>query len=77
VAAGGALIDETVAAGNETVGRPARPEFLLQPGELLRLCDGLRVIAFEDGYLDEPARFVQRIAAVRPPVAADLPRYRL
>ena len=77
VAAGGVLIYETFAAGNETVGRPARPEFLLQPGELLRLCDGLRVIAFEDGYLDEPSRFVQRIAAARPSSAADLPRYRL
>jgi SAM-dependent methyltransferase len=66
VAAGGALIYETFAAGNETVGKPARPEFLLQSGELLRLCSDLRVVAFEDGYLEQPARFVQRIAAVRP-----------
>jgi SAM-dependent methyltransferase len=77
LAAGGALICETFAAGNETVGRPARPEFLLQPAELLRLCAGLRVIAFEDGFLDEPERFVQRIAAVRPAAGAQLPRYRL
>ena len=66
VAPGGVLIYETFATGNETVGRPARPEFLLQPGELLCLCDGLRVVAYEDGFLQEPARFVQRIAAVRP-----------
>jgi SAM-dependent methyltransferase len=76
VAAGGVLIYETFASGNETVGRPARPEFLLQPGELLGLCQGLRVVAFEDGFLDQPPRFVQRIAAVR---AADAgpARYRL
>ena len=65
VAPGGVLIYETFAAGNETVGKPSRPDFLLQPGELLRACAGLRVVAYEDGFLDEPARFVQRIAAVR------------
>ena len=65
VAPGGVLIYETFASGNETVGRPARPDFLLQPGELLSACTGLRVVAYEDGFLDEPARFVQRIAAVR------------
>ena len=67
VAPGGALIYETFASGNETVGRPARPDFLLQPGELLSACTGLRVVAYEDGFLDDPARFVQRIAAVRAP----------
>ncbi len=77
LAEGGVLICETFAAGNETVGRPARPEFLLQPGELLRLCAGLRVIAFEDGFLDTPARFIQRIAAVRPATGEATPRYRL
>ena len=65
VAPGGVLIYETFAAGNETVGKPSRPDFLLQPGELLRLCAGLRVVAFEDGYLAQPERYVQRIAAVR------------
>ncbi|MBW8465272.1 MAG: SAM-dependent methyltransferase, partial [Acidovorax sp.] len=65
VAAGGVLVYETFALGNETVGRPARPEFLLAPGELLGACQGLRVVAYEDGFLDEPARFVQRVTAVR------------
>ena len=77
VAPGGVLIYETFAAGNETVGKPARPEFLLQPGELLRLCEGLHVVAFEDGFLDEPARFVQRVAAARRSGGAVAPRYRL
>lgn len=66
VAPGGVLIYETFAAGNETVGKPSRPDFLLQPGELVTACAGLRVVAYEDGFLAEPARFVQRIAAVRP-----------
>ncbi|HXE22144.1 MAG TPA: class I SAM-dependent methyltransferase [Rhodoferax sp.] len=65
VAPGGVLIYETFAAGNETVGKPSRADFLLQPGELLRACAGLRVVAFEDGFLHGPDRFVQRIVAVR------------
>ena len=68
VAPGGVLIYETFADGNQTVGKPSRPDFLLQPGELLRTCASpdWRVVAYEDGFLDAPARFVQRIAAVRP-----------
>ena len=65
VAPGGALIYETFAAGNEAYGKPSRADFLLRPGELLAACAGLRVVAFEDGYLDGPPRRVQRIAAVR------------
>ena len=65
VAPGGALLYETFAAGNETVGKPSRPDFLLQPGELLAACAGLRIVAYEDGFLGDPDRFVQRIAAVR------------
>ena len=65
LAPGGVLLYETFAAGNETVGKPSRPDFLLQPGELLRACAGLRVLAYEEGYLTAPERYVQRIAAVR------------
>ncbi|MCK6414796.1 MAG: class I SAM-dependent methyltransferase [Giesbergeria sp.] len=65
VAPGGVLIYETFAQGNETVGRPARADFLLRPGELLTAGAGLRVVAYEDGFLEDPARFVQRITAVR------------
>lgn len=66
---GGVLIYETFADGQQTVGRPTRPEFLLQPGELLTTCAGLRIVAYEDGYLPSPERFVQRIVAVRGPAA--------
>lgn len=65
VAPGGVLIYETFAAGNETVGKPSNPKFLLRPGELLHVTAELRVIAFEDGYEPGPERFVQRIVAVR------------
>ena len=73
VAPGGLLIYETFAVGHETVGRPSRADFLLRPGELLAACRGLRVLGYEDGFLDEPARFVQRIAAARVTEAADAP----
>lgn len=63
---GGFYLHETFAEGQQTVGRPRRPEFLLQPGELLRVCAQMRVIAYEDGFEDAPARFVQRIVARRP-----------
>ena len=66
---GGVLIYETFAAGNETVGKPSSPDFLLRPGELLDVCKDLRVVAFEDGFLagtaEQTPRFVQRIAAIR------------
>ncbi|MCU0932765.1 MAG: class I SAM-dependent methyltransferase [Serpentinimonas sp.] len=63
---GGLLIYETFATGNETVGKPSRPDFLLRHGELLEVCAGWRVVAFEDGYLSDPPRYIQRIVAVRP-----------
>ena len=71
VAAGGVLLYETFAHGNAAVGKPSRPDFLLQTGELLRACQGLRVVGFEDGFCANPPRFVQRIAAVREPEAAN------
>jgi SAM-dependent methyltransferase len=77
LAPGGVLIYETFALGNETVGRPARPDFLLAPGELLGAAAGLRIVAYEDGFLGDPERFVQRLAAVREPADATVRRYPL
>jgi SAM-dependent methyltransferase len=77
VAPGGVLVYETFAAGNETVGKPSRPDFLLQPGELLAACAQLRVVAYEDGFLTQPERFIQRIAAVRPATGERMGRYPL
>lgn len=69
LAPGGVLIYETFTQGNETVGKPSRPDFLLRTGELLEVCRGLRIVAFEEGFHAGPEgqspRFVQRIAAIR------------
>lgn len=78
LAEGGVYLHETFADGHQHIGRPSRPDFLLQRGELLRVCAGagLRVVAFEDGFEPGPgggpegARFVQRIAAVNESAAA-------
>lgn len=67
----GVLIYETFADGHQALGRPSRPDFLLQRGELLRLCGALQVAAFEDGRLDDPPRRVQRIVALGPQSPAD------
>ncbi|MDO8419716.1 MAG: class I SAM-dependent methyltransferase, partial [Rubrivivax sp.] len=78
LAEGGVLLYETFSHGQQWIGKPSRPEFLLQTGELLRACAGLRVVAFEDGFDATPARYVQRIAAVaQAPGAAEPPRYGL
>jgi len=77
LAPGGVLLYETFAAGNETVGRPARPDFLLARAELIEAAAGLRIVAYEDGFLSSPERFVQRIAAVREPPGAAAVRYPL
>ncbi len=63
---GGIFIYETFALGNGRFGRPSNPDFLLQPGELLRVVDGkARVIAYEDVYTESPKpALVQRICAV-------------
>ena len=75
VGEGGALLYETFASGNETLGKPSNPAFLLRPGELLGAVTGLRVVGFEDGFVaGPPARFVQRIAAVRERTASDGPQ---
>ena len=75
LALGGVLIYETFTQGNETVGKPSQPDFLLRPGELLEVCRGLRVVAFEDGFesdrCGQTPRFVQRIAAIREAASAD------
>lgn len=81
LAPGSVLIYETFTQGNETVGKPSRPDFLLRPAELLVTFATLRLVAFEEGFLDYPPRFVQRIVAVQPdlqnPTAQAPTRYAL
>jgi SAM-dependent methyltransferase len=67
VAAGGLLLYETFALGNEAYGRPTHPDFLLRPGELIERVQGrLQIVAYEHGYLERPRPMVrQRICALR------------
>ncbi|WOD19573.1 class I SAM-dependent methyltransferase [Paraburkholderia kirstenboschensis] len=66
LAPGGVLVYETFAQGNERVGKPSNPAFLLAPGELLEVVRArLRVVAFQDGFLAQPRpAYVQRICAI-------------
>lgn len=63
----GVLIYETFMVGNERLGKPANPDFLLRPGELLAAFFGrLGIIAFEQGAVSAPRpAVIQRIAAVK------------
>ena len=65
---GGVLIYETFMVGQETLGRPRNPDYLLQPDELLALCsEDLQVLAFEQGRFEAPDPvYLQRICAIRP-----------
>jgi SAM-dependent methyltransferase len=69
---GGFLIYETFMVGNELLGRPSNPNFLLQPYELLdRVRPRLTVVAFEQGRVEQPKpAVVQRICAACEPHAA-------
>jgi SAM-dependent methyltransferase len=69
LAAQGVLIYETFAVGNERLGRPSSPDFLLRPDELLAAFAGLTVIAFEQGEVSVPRpAVIQRIAAINGPL---------
>ena len=61
---GGILLYETFMQGQEQIGRPRNPDFLLMPDELLQVCAGLQIVAFEQGCFDEPdPAWLQRICA--------------
>jgi SAM-dependent methyltransferase len=83
LAPGGILLYETFARGNEQFGKPSNPDFLLAPGELLEVArtngpESLRVIAYEDGYIDLPKpAMVQRICALKTAAAPSADRVRL
>jgi SAM-dependent methyltransferase len=66
LAPGGVLIYETFAKGNEKLGRPRNPDFLLDPAELLdAFAPRLTIMAYEHAIEEEPARAVrQRICAI-------------
>jgi SAM-dependent methyltransferase len=66
LAPGGVLIFETFGQGNEKLGRPRNPDFLLAPGELLSAFAALEIVAYEHGEECEPRPAVrQRLCAVK------------
>jgi len=77
LAPGGVLVYETFAVGNETVGRPTNPDFLLRRGELAAAFADLRTVAYEDGFLDSPPRHVQRLVAAHEPPGVRAARWPL
>jgi SAM-dependent methyltransferase len=64
---GGLLMYETFAAGQESIGRPGNPDYLLQPFELARVfAPLLHVLAFEDGVIEgQRLARIQRLCGVR------------
>ena len=69
LAPGGRLIYATFGLGNEQYGRPSNPDFLLAPGELIRLAQrsGLIIAGFESGVSITPKpAVVERLCALRP-----------
>lgn len=67
LAAGGVLIYETFSDGNQRLGRPRNPDYLLKSGELLDQVKGrLEVNAYEELCVFQSNRaVVQRICAVK------------
>jgi SAM-dependent methyltransferase len=64
LAPGAVLLYETFMLGNESFGRPSKPEFLLRSGELLDAFRALRPHAFEEGPVTAPKpAVIQRLCA--------------
>jgi SAM-dependent methyltransferase len=65
---GGLLVYETFTTAQRALGRgPRNPAFLLEPGELPVLFQGLRTLSFEEGlYGDGVPEALARLLAVRP-----------
>jgi SAM-dependent methyltransferase len=67
LAPGGVLIYETFGTGNERLGKPSNPNFLLRPGELLEFAEtaGLTVLAYSCGEAAWPKPAVRQALAAR------------
>lgn len=61
----GVLLFDTFGVGNEKLGRPRNPAFLLKPGELLQAFSALKIVAYECGEESLPRPAIrQRLCAV-------------
>ena len=67
VASGGLLLYDTFAMGNEALGRPSNPDFLLRPGELADCVrDELTIVDYFHGSMETPKPAIkQQICARR------------
>lgn len=61
---GGVVVYETFTRAQATIGKPANPAFLLEPGELPALVHPLSILASREGLFD--GRFVASIVAGKP-----------
>lgn len=62
---GGVLLYETFMLGNERLGKPSNPDFLLRPGELLEAFGTLTIAGFEQGRVERPRpAVIQRLCAI-------------
>jgi len=68
VAPGGVLVVETFLVGQERLGHPRNPAFLLRPGELHDVCADWMILAEYEGEVGAATRACRAgIAAERPP----------
>lgn len=72
---GGVLIYETFMSGQELLGKPTNPAYLLRSGELLELVrKRMIVVAFEQGRIESPRpAMIQRICCQRSAMPPSLP----
>lgn len=64
---GGVIVYHTFTKGVEAFGKPKRPKFILQPGELKDLLPGFNVIEHRESVIED-GRPVQFIVAQKPPI---------
>jgi 2-polyprenyl-3-methyl-5-hydroxy-6-metoxy-1,4-benzoquinol methylase len=60
----GLLVYETFTSRQAIIGRPTNPDYLLLPGELERLVDGLELLGSQEGFIE--GRYVASVVARRP-----------
>ena len=62
---GGHLIYETFSEGQQNIGRPTNPKYILKPRELIRLSNKMQLVSYENVYINNLSNhlFQQRILA--------------
>ena len=63
---GGYLIYETFSEGQQKIGKPSNPKYILQKRELISLCIDLKLITYEEVYVENSINnsFKQRIFSI-------------